>query len=93
MKLNGMSIERTIGDERPSIAVVSAVADVTGTDPSELDPLYETIDPDALNSLFRGSQGDGPNSRGQVSFSVAGCDVVVHGSHKVVVSPTESTRE
>lgn len=92
MKLNGMSIERTIGKETPSMAVVSAVADLTGTEPSELDPLYETIDPDALNSLFQGSQADGPHARGQVSFSVAGCKVVVHGSHKVVVSPTEETR-
>ena len=36
----------------PSAAVITAVSNVTGIDPLELDPLQESIDCDALDSLF-----------------------------------------
>lgn len=39
------------GSERPSIALVKAVAALTGRDPMTMPPLYESIDPDALNAL------------------------------------------
>jgi len=38
--------------ETPAEAVVAAVADVTGRSPLDLDPLYDAIDPDTLNTLF-----------------------------------------
>ncbi len=40
--------------ERPSTAVVNAIADHEGTSPHEIGPrLYDAVDPDALDSLFR----------------------------------------
>lgn len=33
-------------------AIIAALAEETGRDPMELDPLYEYIDPDALNAIF-----------------------------------------
>lgn len=39
----------------PSTRVVEHVAEHTGVDPLELDPLYNAIDPDALDQLFRRS--------------------------------------
>lgn len=44
-------------DRSPSMAVVELVADVTGTDPLELPPLYNALDPDALDSLCGNSSG------------------------------------
>lgn len=38
--------------ERTSEEVVSVVSAVDGTDPMDLPPLAETIDPDALDALF-----------------------------------------
>lgn len=40
-------------DDRISHTIIAAVAEASNSDPSELDPLYEYIDPDALNSLFQ----------------------------------------
>ncbi|NUB90276.1 hypothetical protein HTZ84_16605 [Haloterrigena sp. SYSU A558-1] len=37
--------------ERASEAVITAVAALTGNRPVDLEPLYEAIDPDALDSL------------------------------------------
>lgn len=37
--------------DSPSTAVVTAVAEAAGTDPVAIEPLYEAIDPDALDAL------------------------------------------
>lgn len=76
--------ERT-PDERPSEAVVTAVADasgkpaVPGRSPdgtaAALQPLYDVIDPDALDSFVSAA-----NSRGSdcsVQFTYGGCFVTV----------------
>ncbi|WP_247730830.1 HalOD1 output domain-containing protein [Halovivax limisalsi] len=34
------------------VAITDAIADATGREPFELEPLYETIDPEALSALF-----------------------------------------
>lgn len=78
-------MERTEDDfwfenaSRPSEAVVMAVADQTGQDATEMTPLYDVIDPDALDALF---QGDKP---GRVSFDYAGCKVTVTGHEEFTV--------
>ena len=44
-----------------SMAVIAALADIMDADPIELDPLYSTVDPDALDALVRvrlGTDGD-----------------------------------
>lgn len=38
--------------ESVSIAVVSKVAEREGTDPTDLPPLHDVVDSDALNALF-----------------------------------------
>ena len=45
----------------PSMAVIATLAEVMAADPVELDPLYSTIDPEALDALVRvrnGTTGD-----------------------------------
>ncbi len=70
------------GDQLLSTTVISAVADSAGVQPLELPPLYETIDPDTLDSLFRPSTGDGPD---HISFTHVGYAVTVYGDGTVVV--------
>lgn len=74
------------GNSAVSQRVVAAVADARDVDPLELPPLYDVIDPDALDQLFaqdaRGSE-KGPR---RVIFVVAGCEVVVHSDGGVDVT-------
>ena len=46
------SVSRPTDTESVSDAVVWAVAQLSETDPTEVEPLYDHIDPDALNGLF-----------------------------------------
>ncbi|WP_254863964.1 HalOD1 output domain-containing protein [Halovivax gelatinilyticus] len=69
-----------------SETVVMTVAEAKGVDPLELDPLYDVIDPDALNSLFQPSVGSPPAPM-DLRFSMAGCEVVVRGDGEVLVTP------
>ncbi|WP_226043118.1 HalOD1 output domain-containing protein [Natrinema sp. DC36] len=45
-------------DDPVSQTVIAAVAEAANRDPIELDPLYEYIDLDALNSLFHPHSSD-----------------------------------
>ncbi|WP_327051415.1 HalOD1 output domain-containing protein [Halomicrococcus gelatinilyticus] len=64
-------------DERTSEAVVQAVAAATGEDPTRIDPLYESINPDALNELFQFDGSGRPQPDTAVQFDYAGFSVVV----------------
>lgn len=58
----------------PSIAVIEALSAHYGVDPLDLDPLYEAIDPEALDALFTRDDGS-PGLT--VQFSYNGCEVEV----------------
>lgn len=59
-----------------STRVLEAVAEANGTSPIELSPpLYEVIDPDALNALFR--SGRRSESDLEVTFEYQGLEVTV----------------
>lgn len=60
--------------------VIEEVADAAGVSKLDLDPLYETVDPDALDALFR--QG----ATGSITFVYHGHEVVVRGDGDVRVS-------
>lgn len=73
--------------ERLSEAVVGAVAEATGEDPTSMRPLYEVVDPDALDRLFEpGSTPSRQSPVGRVSFRYNGCDVTVHADGRTMVS-------
>ena len=79
-----------ISDVRsPSQQVVEAVAAATDSDPTEIGPLYHAIDPDALDHLFEATRS-GEREDGYVQFSLAGCEVVVHGDGAVEVADEET---
>lgn len=63
----------------PSMAVIDAVAEVLDIDPLELDPIFESIDTDALNGLLSG----GEESPIHISFRFAGCDVTMSNNGRV----------
>ena len=61
----------TDDDEEPSMAVIDLVADATDTDPIDLDPLYNVIDPEVIDSLASSSDFS------SLEFVYAGHTVVV----------------
>lgn len=69
------------GDEAVSTAVVEAVSEASETSVVDLPPLYESVDPDALDTLFSGEQT--PDC---LTFEYAGYLVTVHDDYVLVVS-------
>lgn len=57
--------------------VVETVAATKGEDPLDLEPLYEVIDPDALDALYRQDGIGRLKSPDRIEFTYAGCEVVV----------------
>ena len=72
--------------EQLSSAIIAAVATVADTEPTELEPLYDCVDPDALNALFRPLSEDRPRSHGYLSFSLGEYEVAVHGHGEIIVN-------
>lgn len=66
----------------PSARVIESVAEAAGVPPEDLSPpLYETIDPDALDSLVTSTSTDVA-----VSFEFNGYDVEVNANGSVSVA-------
>lgn len=71
---------RDRGTDRLSVAVITAVATREGVPAPELNPpLYDVVDPDALDSLFR-------NTSGHISFNYYGYHVTVASDGTVDLS-------
>lgn len=66
----------------PSVAVVERVAALDDVDPTELEPLFETIDPEALDGLVE-STTDSEESGLQVRFEYQGYEVTVTADGEV----------
>lgn len=75
--------------ESPSICytLLRAVAAVTGIEPEELEPLSESVDPDALDALFGSSARVGEDVTLTLRYS--GCTLTVYSDGHVVVEPPE----
>ena len=86
---NGVDHERTYrsyeldDSDMVSETVIRAVAAITDRSPLELDPLYDTIDPDALDSLFHCTGLKQPTTA-KVTFRYEGCEFVVTSDHLYV---------
>lgn len=66
--------------------IVREVADREGVDFTELPPLYDRVDPDALETLA-GSLGQ--NDEGEIEFAYCGYDVLVDGDGHVIVTDAD----
>ena len=77
-------------DRSLSSSVIEAVSRATGTAPDRVRPLYEVIDPDALDRLFAPTDrrpGRPPTT--VVSFRIEGCTVTVDGGGRITVLPAD----
>ncbi|ADD04075.1 uncharacterized protein Nmag_0487 [Natrialba magadii ATCC 43099] len=81
-------------DQPPSVAIVSAIAEQEDLDvlsvADELEPLYNVVDPTALDALFDVSS-DAPEldrAGGSVTFAYAGRTVTVDTTGRVILERT-----
>ena len=80
------TVEAEFGsDNRSSTEViVEALAEAAGIDPLELPPLYEFVDPDAIDSLF--NRHEGAEAAGALlSFKVDTWNVFVRADGRICV--------
>lgn len=63
-----------------SEAVVRAVANARDADPTDLEPLYNAVDPDALDALFTDGHADD-----RIVFRYCGHEVTVYADGRVLV--------
>lgn len=76
-------------DEPISYTVVMALAAVRGTDPTELPPLYDSIDVDALDELFAPSPADDADGDGSITFTHADHEVVIYADGWITIDPID----
>lgn len=92
-KTDARTVEHTVeygaGDQRPvSMVVVSAIAALADADPTEIEPLYYSIDPDVLDRLFGPREGTPPDSR-RLQFGHAGYQVTIDADPDVTITVTD----
>lgn len=71
-----------------AMAVVDTVSSVTDQEPTEMRPLAEIIDSEALDMLFTSWDGAG-NAENFVQFEYEGCLVKIDGTGEVTATPLE----
>lgn len=71
-----------------SLSVIDALADELDTDPVELEPLYNVIDPEALDRLFQ----DGTPANVRLEFAYGDHRVEVRGDGTILVDGTVHER-
>jgi hypothetical protein len=76
-------------ERKPSAAVVDVVATAVGAAPTEIEPLYNAVDPDALDRMVVDPVGDRDTAAVEVSFTFADRKVIVEGAGAVIVEPVD----
>ncbi|MDS0281762.1 HalOD1 output domain-containing protein [Haloarcula onubensis] len=74
----------TFDAESASIAVMEALATIRHCEPTELEPLYRSVDPDALDRLVASG-----SDRLRVTMRIDDFEVVVTGDRRVEITPPE----
>lgn len=73
-----------------STKIVKTVAELKDTEPTELEqPLYEAINPDALDQLFTVRPGRNVRGSGEIQFMYCGCSIIITPDGDVNAIPKE----
>lgn len=72
--------------------ISEAVAEQTDSDICELPPLYETIDPDALDAFLQYSDSTDAHPDLSVEFSYCGCRVTIDSIGQIQLNPEAESR-
>lgn len=69
----------------PASAVVKTVSQALDCSPTSFGPLYEAVDPDALNAVVAPTRPTAASGSTVVSFRLGPHEVAVHGNGDVIV--------
>lgn len=72
-------------DESPWKAIVRAVSAVEGVQSTDVEPLYESVDPDALDALMNGPVVIGNSGTIDVEFQYSGYRVHVRNDGTITI--------
>lgn len=75
--------------ESLSVSIVTTVAWALDVDPDDLPPLYDIVDPEAIEAAFSPRSMGTPNA--QISFDYVDCRVTVRDDHSIVVHVTDES--
>ncbi|GKZ16120.1 HalOD1 output domain-containing protein [Haladaptatus sp. T7] len=70
-----------------STTVMTAIAEAMDADPTEIGPLYDRFDPDALDGLFSPRSDGAPRTGGRVGFTFEGYHVFIRSDGHISVRP------
>lgn len=89
--LNETSVECTVeydwmAEHSPSMEIVTAVSNCDGTHPTELPPIHEVVDVDALNALFRPRLDGTPRINGHIHIRYSGYDVTFYSNGEIYIT-------
>lgn len=80
---NPTEFETDYESQPPAVAIVSAIAAIEDTPPTELDfSLYDSIDPEALNKLV----GDSGNTNMMIEFTIDGYEIQIQQNGTLTVT-------
>ncbi|MFB1066643.1 hypothetical protein CP556_03660 [Natrinema sp. CBA1119] len=74
------------GTDSLTNTIVSTVAELSEIDPTEVERLYDRINPESLETLFQPTNGTAGRNTGQVSFQLDAYTVTVHATGDIVVA-------
>lgn len=69
-------------DQSPAEVIIDALAAAAGVDPIDLPPLYEFVDPDALDNMFNRHEG-AEEAEALLSFKVDTWNVFVRADGRI----------
>ncbi|GAA0235170.1 HalOD1 output domain-containing protein [Haladaptatus pallidirubidus] len=75
--------------ESLSTTVMTAVAEAMDKDPTEIGPLYDQFDPDALDGLFSPHRGEKIRTDGHLGFTFEEHYIFVQSDGLIAVHPPE----
>lgn len=74
--------------------IVTAVADAKGVSPLDVSPpLYEAIDPDAMQAVLASMQRSPEEPTGRLTFHYSGYEVTVTDDGRISVDPHDQDRQ
>ena len=80
--------------ERMVSAIVFGVAACTDREVTDLPPLYDVVDPEALEQVFTSPLGSRRRSNDErIVFTYAGCEIVIDGGDELTARLLEDQQE
>ncbi|MFC6731909.1 HalOD1 output domain-containing protein [Haladaptatus sp. GCM10025893] len=86
---NAYHIYHDPGHSGVGATIMDAVASIAEKSVSELGPLNDIIDPDALDALFSAQPDGRPRGTGYIHFAIQNFEVSVHSNGHISIVPHE----